>query len=42
MQDTTKSDLKETGWQSMEWVHLAQNKHQRRDLLNVVMQLGVP
>jgi hypothetical protein len=42
MQDATKSDLKETGWQSMEWVHLAQNRDQRRDLLNVVMQLGVP
>jgi len=42
MQDTTKSDLKVTGWQSMEWAHLAQNRDQRRDLLNVIVRLGVP
>jgi len=42
MQDTTKCDLKATGWQSMEWGHLAHSRDQRWDLLNVVMQLGVP
>jgi len=42
MQGTTKSDLKATGWESTEWAHLAHNRDQRRDLLNVVMQLGVP
>jgi len=42
MQDTTKSDLKETVWHSMEWTHLAQNRDQRGDLLNVIMRLGVP
>jgi hypothetical protein len=42
MQDTTKSDLKEKGWQSMEWTHLAQNRDQRLDLLNVILKLGVP
>jgi hypothetical protein len=42
MQGTTKCDIKDTGWQSMEWDQLAQNGDQLRDLLKVIMRLGVP
>jgi hypothetical protein len=35
-------DLKEAGWDGMDWIDLAQNRDQWRDLVNTVMNLRVP
>jgi hypothetical protein len=35
-------DLREIGWGSMDWIHLAQDRDQWRALVNTVMNLGVP
>jgi len=35
-------DLKEIIWGYVDWIHLAQDKDQRRALLNTVMNLRVP
>jgi hypothetical protein len=35
-------DLKEIGWDGMDWIHLAQDKDQWRALVNTVMNLCVP
>jgi hypothetical protein len=40
--DNIKIDLSERGWDSMEWIHLAQDRDQWRDLVNTVMNLWVP
>jgi hypothetical protein len=32
-------DLKETGWENAEWIHLTQDRVQRWALLNMVMDL---
>jgi hypothetical protein len=37
-----KMDLRETGWDGMNWIDLAHNRDQRRALVNTVMNLGVP
>jgi hypothetical protein len=34
--------LREIGWGSMDWIHLAQDRDQSRALVNAVMQLRVP
>jgi hypothetical protein len=34
--------LKETGWEGMDWIHLAQDRDQRRALVNMVINLRVP
>jgi hypothetical protein len=34
--------LEETGWQDVEWIHLAQDRVQRRAVANTVMGLQVP
>jgi sugar phosphate isomerase/epimerase len=36
------SDLREIGWDGMEWIDLAQNKDQWKALVNTVMNLRVP
>jgi hypothetical protein len=36
-----KMDLRGTGWGSMEWIHLAQDKDQWPVLVNTVMNLRV-
>jgi hypothetical protein len=40
--DNIKMDLREIGWVGMNWIDLAQNRDQRRALVNVVMNLRVP
>jgi hypothetical protein len=40
--DDIKTDLGETGWKIMDWMHLAQDKHQWRALVNTVIKLRVP
>jgi hypothetical protein len=40
--DNIKVDLREIGWDGMDWVDLAQDRDQRRALVNTVMNLRVP
>jgi hypothetical protein len=35
-------DLKETGWGGEDWIYLAQDRDQRKALVNTVMNLPVP
>jgi hypothetical protein len=37
-----KMDLREIGWDSMEWINLAQDRDQSRALVNTVMNFWVP
>jgi hypothetical protein len=37
-----KINLKETGWEGMDWVHLAQDRDQWRALVNTAMKHRVP
>jgi hypothetical protein len=40
--DNIKVDLREIGWDGMDWIDLAQNRDQWRALVNTVMNLRVP
>jgi hypothetical protein len=40
--DNIKMDLGETGWDSRDWIELAQDRDQWRALVNAVMNLRVP
>jgi hypothetical protein len=40
--DDIKRDPKETGWGSMDWIELAEDRDQWRALLNTVMNVRVP
>jgi hypothetical protein len=40
--DNIKMDLREVGWDDMDWIDLAQNRDQWTALLNTVMKLPVP
>jgi hypothetical protein len=35
-------DLREIGWEGVEWTHLAQDRDQWRDLVNTVVNLQLP
>jgi hypothetical protein len=37
-----KMDLRETGWDGMDWIDLAQDRDQWRALVNTVQNLRVP
>jgi hypothetical protein len=37
-----KMDYREMGWDGMDWIDLAQDREQWRDLMNTVMNLRVP
>jgi hypothetical protein len=39
--DNFKMDLRETGWASIDWIDLAQDRDQWRALVNKVMNLRV-
>jgi hypothetical protein len=41
-EDNIIMDLRETGWGGMNWIDLAQDRDQRRALVNTVMNLRVP
>jgi hypothetical protein len=40
--DNGKIDLREIGWDGVDWIDLAQDRDQWRALMNTVMYLGVP
>jgi hypothetical protein len=40
--DNIKIDLRETGWDGMDWIDLAQDRDQWKALVNTVMNLRVP
>jgi hypothetical protein len=40
--DNIKIDFKETGWDGVDWMELAQDRDQWRALVNTVMNLWVP
>jgi hypothetical protein len=40
--DNIKIDLREIGWECMDWIDLAQDRDQWRALVNTVMNLRVP
>jgi hypothetical protein len=41
-ENTIKLDLREIGWSGMDWIDLARDRDQWRDLANIVMNLRVP
>jgi hypothetical protein len=41
-EDNTKMDIREIEWGGMVWIHLPQDKNQRRALVNMAMDLQVP
>jgi hypothetical protein len=40
--DTIKMHLKETGYEVVDWIHLAQNRAQLRVFVNTIMNLRFP
>jgi hypothetical protein len=42
MADSIRMDLRETGWEGVDWMHLAQHKDQWQVLVNTIMNLLVP
>jgi hypothetical protein len=40
--DDIKMDLREIGWDGMDWIDLAQDRDQWRALVNTVINLQVP
>jgi hypothetical protein len=40
--DNIKINLREIGWDCMDWIELAQDRDQSRALVNAVMNLRVP
>jgi hypothetical protein len=40
-EDNTRMDLRKTGWEGVDWLHLAQDKDQWQAVVNTVMNLRV-
>jgi hypothetical protein len=40
--DNIRMDLREIGWEGVDWMHVAQDMDQWRALVNTVMNLRVP
>jgi hypothetical protein len=40
--DDIKMDLRQKGWGGMDWIDLAQDRDQWRNLVNILMNLQVP
>jgi hypothetical protein len=40
--DNIKIDLREIGWDGIDWIDVAQDRDQWRALVNTVTKLGVP
>jgi hypothetical protein len=41
-ENNIEMDLREVGWESLDWLDLAQARERRRALVNAAMNLGVP
>jgi hypothetical protein len=41
-EDYIRMDLREVGWEGVDWIHLAQDRGQWRAVLGTVMNLWVP
>jgi hypothetical protein len=41
-ENNIRKDLRETGWEGVDWVHLAQDREQWQDLVNTVTNPWVP
>jgi hypothetical protein len=41
-EDNIRSDLRETGWEVVDYMHLAEDRDQWRAVVNMVMNLMVP
>jgi hypothetical protein len=41
-EDNTGMNLKETGWEIVDWIHLTQDMNQWRTLVNMVMIHRIP
>jgi hypothetical protein len=42
MEDNIRMDLREIGWEDMDWMHLAQDRDQWRALVHTVIKCQVP
>jgi hypothetical protein len=42
LEDNINTDLKETEWKGMDWIHLAQDTDQWRALVNTEMNVWLP
>jgi len=42
MENNIRMDLRELGWEGMDWMHVAQNRDQWRALVNTIMNLWFP
>jgi hypothetical protein len=40
--DNIKMDLRQTGWDGVDWIDMAQDRDQWRSLVNTVLNLRVP
>jgi len=41
-EDNIRIDLREVGWEDVDWIHLAQDRNEWWDLVNMVLNLRVP
>jgi hypothetical protein len=41
-ENNIRMDLRETGWDGMDWIYTAQDRDQRRILVTTVMNLEIP
>jgi hypothetical protein len=41
-EDDIRMDLRETGWEGVDWIHLVRDRDQWRALVNTVMNLRSP
>jgi len=41
-EDNIRMDLRELGWEGVDWIHLAQDRHQWWTLVKTVMNVWVP
>jgi hypothetical protein len=41
-EDSIRFDLRKTGWEGVDWIHLAQDRDQWQALVDTIMNLWVP